>query len=142
MSKLGFLKIGLLVWVIWHFAFALLSTFAPETGGNLVGWVPDGGWTTELLAMSKQYGMSMLLLGGVFLIMLFDPIRYLRFIWIAIAEQVLGIAYGFYIYSALGQLTTTQLVIQGAVNAALIVGMLILWFGLRRSLTPERVENG
>lgn len=74
--------------------------------------------------------------------MLFYPIRYLRLIWIAIAEQVLGIAYGFYIYSALGQLTTPQPIIQGVVNAALIVGMLVLRPGLRRSLAPERGENG
>lgn len=142
MSKLAILKFGLVIWVIWHSAFALLATFAPETGSNLVGWEPEGGWTAALIAMSKQYGMSMLLLGFVFLIMVFDPIRYLPFIWIAIAEQALGIAYGFYIYSALGQLTTTQLIIQALVNAALIVGMLMLWSGLRKSLVPERGVTG
>lgn len=141
MSKLAVLKIGLLVWVIWHAAFALLATFAPETGSSLVGWVPDGGWTAELRAMSKQYGMSMLLIGLVFGIMLLDPIRYLSFIWIAIVEQALGIAYGFYIYSALGQLTTLQLIIQAVVNAALIVGMLVLWSSLRKPLSPERSET-
>lgn len=77
-----------------------------------------------------------LCLGLVFLIMMFDPIRYTSFIWAGISEQVLGIAYGFYIYSALGQLTTTQLIIQAVVNAALIVGMYMLWSGLRKSLTP------
>lgn len=133
MSKLAILKIGLVIWIIWHFLFALLSTFAPETGSSLVGWEPDGGWDAELRAMSKQYGMSMLLLGSVFLIMLVDPIRYLSLIWIAIAEQVLGIAYGVYIYSALGQLTTDQLIIQALVNAALVLGMFILWSGLRQS---------
>ena len=135
MSRLALFKIGLLVWAIWHFAFALLSTFTPEAGGTLVGWAPAGGWDAELRSMSKQYGMSMLLLGLVFLIMLLDPLRYLAFIWIAIAEQVVGIFYGTYIYVVLGQLTTTQLLIQAAVNAALIVGMLALWSGLRRA--PE-----
>lgn len=137
MSRLAILKVGLVVWVLWHLVFALLATFAPETGGNLVGWQPAGGWNPELFAMSKQYGMCMLLIALVFLIMLLDPIRYLAFIWIAIAEQVLGILYGFYIYSALDQLTTTQLVIQAAVNAALIVGMLALWSGLRRSAASQ-----
>lgn len=142
MSKVAVLKIGLLVWVIWHGAFALLATFAPETGSSLVGWVPDGGWSAELRAMSKQYGMSMLLIGLVFVIMLFDPIRYLAFIWIAIAEQMLGIVYGFYIYSALEQLTTLQLIIQAVVNAALIVGMLVLWSSLRKSISPAQGESG
>ena len=105
-------------------------------GANLVGWVPDGGWNAELRAMSKQYGMSMFLIGFIFVIMLFDPIRYLSFIWVAVAEQVLGILYGFYIYQVLGQLSTTQLTIQAAVNAALIVGMLALWSSLRNSDAP------
>mgnify|MGYP001800552871 CR=1 FL=1 len=140
MTKLAILKFGFVIWVIWHSAFALLATFAAEAGGNLVGWAPEGGWTAALFAMSKQYGMSMLLLGFVFLIMLFDPIRYLPFIWVAIAEQALGIAYGFYIFSVLGQLTTLQLTIQAVVNAALIVGMFILWSSLRNSIMPERGE--
>ncbi|MGP1253415.1 MAG: hypothetical protein ACTS10_03305 [Kiloniellales bacterium] len=138
MSRLALFKIGLLVWALWHFVFALLSTFAPEAGGTLVGWAPAGGWDAELRSMSKQYGMSMLLLGLVFLIMLLDPLRYLAFIWIAIAEQAVGIFYGTYIYVVLGQLTTTQLLIQAAVNAALIVGMLALWSGLRRAPETQR----
>ncbi|WP_299508571.1 hypothetical protein [uncultured Roseobacter sp.] len=142
MSKLAVLRTGLVVWVFWHAAFALLATFAPEAGGSLVGWTPDGGWTAELRAMSKQYGMSMLLIGLIFGIMLLNPIRYLSFIWIAIAEQAFGIAYGFYIYAALGQLTTLQLIMQAVVNAALIVGMLILWFGLQKPLSLARGEIG
>lgn len=142
MSKLAVLKTGLLIWVIWHAAFALLATFAPEVGSSLVGWTPEGGWTAELRAMSKQYGMSMLLIGLIFAIMLINPIHYLSFIWIAIAEQALGIAYGFYIYSALGQLTTLQLIIQGSVNAALIIGMLLLWLGLQKPLSLARGEIG
>ncbi|MEL6508358.1 MAG: hypothetical protein AAGK28_12605 [Pseudomonadota bacterium] len=141
MSKLAILKTGLVVWVIWHMAFAALSTFAPEMGANLVGWTAQGGWTPALLSMSKQYGMAMLLLGVVFLIMLFDPIRYLSFIWVAISEQALGIAYGFYIYSILGQLTTTQLIVQAAVNGALLIGMVLLWSGLRQPSVPVQGEN-
>ena len=132
MSRLALFKIGLLIWALWHFVFALLSTFAPEAGGTLVGWAPAGGWDAELRSMSKQYGMVMFLLAGVYLIMLLDPLRYLSLIWVAVGEQVLGIAYGFYIFAQLGQLTTTQLAVQFAVNAVLIVGMVLLWFGLRR----------
>ncbi|MEM8572991.1 MAG: hypothetical protein AAGG56_19165, partial [Pseudomonadota bacterium] len=75
------------------------------------------------------------------LIMLFDPIRYLSFIWVAISEQALGIAYGFYIYSILGQLTTTQLIVQAAVNGALLIGMVLLWSGLRQPSAPLQGEN-
>lgn len=127
------LQIGLGVWVLWHVMFGILSTFAPETGGELVGWTPIGGWDTALLAMSKQYGMVMLLLAGVYLLMMFDPVRYIDFIWVAIGEQALGIAYGAYIYTMLGQLTTTQLVLQVATNTVLIVGMFVLWRIIRRN---------
>lgn len=83
--------------------------------------------------MSKQYGMVMLLLAGVYLLMMVDPMRYIDFIWVAIGEQALGIAYGAYIYAVLGQLTTTQLVLQLATNTVLIVGMIVLWRVIRRS---------
>lgn len=133
MSPRFVLQIGLGIWVLWHAAFGLLSTFAPETGGALVGWRPSGGWDAELHAMSKQYGMVMLLLAGVYLLMMVDPVRYIDFIWVAIGEQALGIAYGAYIYAVIGQLTTTQLVLQVATNTVLIVGMIVLWRVIRRS---------
>lgn len=136
MATLMILRVGLVAWVIWHAAFGLLSTFAPELGGDIVGWSPVGGWDTELIAMSKQYGMVMLLLAAVYLIMLLDPARYIDFIWVAIAEQLLGIAYGAYIYSMIGQLSTTQLGVQVATNLVLIVGMVLLWTRLRRRATP------
>ncbi|MEM1377832.1 MAG: hypothetical protein AAGG69_10640, partial [Pseudomonadota bacterium] len=86
---------------------------------------------------SKQYGMVMALLAVVYAIMLFDPIRYLNLIWVAVAEQGLGIAYGFYIYAMLGQLTFTQLMLQASVNAALIIAMLFLWSGLKSTPTAK-----
>ena len=130
-SRLAILKAGLALWVLWHLAFGLLSTFAPQFGAELVGWTAPDGWGAELRAMSKQYGMVMLLLAGVYLIMLLDPLRYLSFLWIAVVEQVLGVAYGAYIFLVLGQLTEAQLLLQVAVNAALIAGMILLWRGLR-----------
>ena len=131
-KRLLILKAGLVVWVLWHLGFGYLSTFDPQLGADVVGWSTPDGWNDELLAMSKQYGMVMFLLAGVYLIMLFDPLRYLNLIWVAVGEQVLGIAYGFYIFAQLGQLTSTQLAVQFAVNALLIVGMVVLWLGLRR----------
>lgn len=132
-SKLSILKIGLVIWVLWHLGFGYLATFAPQLGADIVGWSTPDGWSDELRAMSKQYGMVMFLLAGVYLIMLIDPLRYLNFIWIGIGEQVLGIAYGLYIFVQLGQLTLTQLVLQVAVNAVLVLGMFMLWQGLRSS---------
>lgn len=136
MTKLSILKVGLVIWVLWHLGFAYLSTFAPQLGADIVGWSTPDGWNDELLAMSKQYGMVMFLLAGVYAIMLLDPLRYLNFIWVAIGEQILGIAYGFYIFALLGQLTVFQLSGQLITNTILIIGMLILWSGLRSE--PEK----
>ena len=142
MSALTVLRIGLVVWIAWHAIFGLFSTFAPQTGADIVGWNPAGGWNSELLAMSKQYGMVMLLLAGVFLVMLIDPVRYIALIWIGIAEQALGIAYGTYIFSMIGQLSVPQLIAQTATNLALISGMLVLWNRLKPSaLAAQRILN-
>lgn len=131
MTKLSILKVGLVIWVLWHLGFAYLSTFAPQLGADIVGWSTPDGWSDELLAMSKQYGMVMFLLAGVYAVMLLDPLRYLSFIWVAIGEQILGIAYGFYIFALLGQLTVFQLSGQLITNTILVIGMLVLWSGLR-----------
>ncbi|MEM9840973.1 MAG: hypothetical protein AAF830_17735 [Pseudomonadota bacterium] len=136
-TKLSVLKTGLVVWVLWHLVFAYLSTFAPQTGAEIVGWSATEGWSEELIAMSKQYGMVMLLLAGVYLVMLTDPLRYLSLIWVAVGEQALGIAYGAYIFVELGQLTPVQLAAQSITNAVLIAGMLFLWMGLRQ---PSRAQ--
>ena len=37
------LQLILGLWVLWHLAFGVLATFAPETGARLTGWSPDGG---------------------------------------------------------------------------------------------------
>ncbi|XWN29610.1 MAG: hypothetical protein ROR55_19205 [Devosia sp.] len=136
LTRLTILKAGLVIWIVWHAGFAYLATFAPELGATIVGWSTPDVWGDELRAMSKQYGMVMFLLAGVYLIMLIDPLRYLSLIWIAVGEQLLGIAYGVYIFAFLGQLTEFQLTIQFLTNAVLIVGMVVLWLGLRRQ--PNR----
>lgn len=134
MTALTVLRIALFIWIAWHAVFGLLATFAPQFGAQIVGWAPAGGWNGELLAMSKQYGMVMLLLAAVYLVMLLDPVRYVDFIWVAVIEQALGIAYGAYIYAMLGQLTELQLVAQLATNLALIAGMVVLWGRLRQGV--------
>jgi hypothetical protein len=131
MSRLSLLRIVLALWVLWHLAFGALSTFWPEAGANAVGWSAEGGWTDQLVAMSTQYGMVMVLLAGMYAIMLLEPLRYLGLIWIAVAEQALGIAYAFYIYATMGQISPTQLGVQAAVNVVIMLVFVLLWSGLR-----------
>ena len=131
MQRLTIFRALLAVWVLWHLVFGLLSTFAPETGARVIGWTAQGGWDSTLITMSTQYGMVMLLLAGVYLLMALEPLRYLGMTAVAIAEQVLGIAYAFYIYAQFGQLTIAQLLIQGAINVVVIVLFALFWSGLR-----------
>ncbi len=124
------------LWVLWHLVFGVFATVAPDTGARLTGWSPEGGWTGDMLAMSTQYGMVMLLLALVYAVMLGDPLRYLGLIWVAIGEQALGIAYALYIYVAIGQVTVPQLAVQSGVNLAFIVLFLGFWARLRARATP------
>jgi hypothetical protein len=61
----------------------------------MVGWDPAFGWNSDVLAMSQQYGMTMFLLGLAYLLAATDPFRYTAFVWVAVAEQGLGILIGF-----------------------------------------------
>lgn len=133
MSRLTMLKGILWVWVIWHLVFGLLSTFAPEVGANAVGWTAEGGWDAELITMSTQYGMVMVLLALMFLIMALNPLQYLGLIWVAIAEQVLGMIYAGYIYAQFGQITIPQMMLQAGINTVVVIVFLLLWSGLRDS---------
>ncbi|NBD96492.1 MAG: hypothetical protein GVY11_08465 [Gammaproteobacteria bacterium] len=133
MNRLTMLKGILWVWVIWHLVFGLLSTFAPEIGANAVGWTAEGGWDAELITMSTQYGMVMVLLALMFLIMALNPLQYLGLIWVAIAEQVLGMIYAGYIYAQFGQITIPQMMLQAGINTVVVIVFLLLWSGLRDS---------
>mgnify|MGYP006444338635 CR=1 FL=1 len=131
MDRLNVLKAVLWLWVLWHLVFGLLATFAPEAGANAVGWTATGGWDAELITMSTQYGMVMVLLAGVFMITALDPLRYLGMIWVAVAEQILGMAYAGYIYVQFGQLTIAQMLLQAGINTIVIIVLVLLWMGLR-----------
>ncbi|NBB92607.1 MAG: hypothetical protein GVY32_05495 [Gammaproteobacteria bacterium] len=139
MNRLTVLKGVLWLWVVWHLVFGLLATFAPEIGGNAVGWTAAGGWDAELITMSTQYGMVMVLLAVMFLIMALDPLRYLGLVWVAVAEQVLGMAYAGYIYVQFGQLTIPQMLLQAGINSIVVIVFVLLWLGLReRSRSAPR----
>lgn len=131
MSRLTILKGLLWLWVAWHLGFGLLSTFAPALGASLVGCTATGGWDDELVAMSTQYGMLMLLLALVYAIIAIEPLRYLGLLWVAVAEQLLGIGYAGYLHVAFGQLTPGQLLIQTGINLTIVVLFLQLRHGLR-----------
>jgi hypothetical protein len=111
----------LVIWAIWEFINAALSTFAAQLGASFVGWVPKGGWTGDLYSMSQQYGMVLFLLGAVYLLIATDPVRYRSFVWIPIGEQLLGIAYGIYglvgAHTLTGSQFVTQIIINGVIAA-------------------------
>ena len=125
------LQIILGIWVAWHLAFSVFATFLPATGARLSGWSPEDGWTGDMLALSTQYGMVMLLLALTYMIALLDPLRYVRILWVAIAEQVSGIGYATYIYFAIGNVTLAQIGVQSVVNLAVIAVLVLLWRKLR-----------
>jgi hypothetical protein len=125
------LKVILGIWVLWHLAFGILATFDPDTGARLTGWSPEGGWTSDMLAMSTQYGMVMLLLALVYAVMMTDPVRYVGLAWVAIAEQALGIGYAVYIYTAIGNVTLPQVAIQAGINLVIIALFFAFWLRLR-----------
>ena len=131
MKRLNILTGLLWLWAAWHLGFGLLSTFAPEAGAAAVGWTATGGWTPELITMSTQYGMVMVLLAFMFTIMALDPLRYLTLIWVAVAEQVLGVVYAAYIYVKFGQLTIPQMLLQAGINSIVALLFIVLWIGLR-----------
>ena len=133
-SKIA-LQVLLGIWVTWHLAFGVLATFLPDTGARLSGWSPEGGWTGDMLALSTQYGMVMLLLALVYAIALLDPVRYIRVLWVAIAEQAFGIAYAVYIYFGIGNVTLGQVGIQSVINVAVIVLLVTFWSRFRTSAT-------
>ncbi len=138
MTRLTVLRLVMALWVLWHLVFGLLATFAPEIGANAVGWSASGGWSDELITMSGQYGMVMLLLAGMYLLMALEPLRYLGMLSVAIAEQILGILYAIGIYIEFGELTLAQLLVQGAINVVICVIFALLWSGLAPSAREQR----
>lgn len=131
MNREAILKSLFWLWAAWHLIFGLLSTFAPEIGASAIGWEANSGWSDELITMSTQYGMTMVLLAGVFAIAALDPSKYLAFVWVAVAEQVLGILYAAYIYVLFGQLTVSQMLVQAAINSVVVAIFVIVWLGMR-----------
>ena len=129
---------GLLVlWGIWNLLNGVLSTFAQQSGANLIGWAPAQGWTSDLVAMSQQYGMILLLLGAVYLMTATDPSRYRLFIWIIVIEQLIGILYSAYAAFGQGQITTSQFVTQAVINLVVMLLFIVL-----RPSGPGNVGNG
>ncbi len=133
---------GLLaVWASWNILNGLLATFTQQAGASLSGWAPGLGWTADLVSMSQQYGMVLLLLGGVYLITATDPVRYRQFVWVVVAEQLLGILYGAHATFILQQLTPSQFVTQVVINLVVAAVFLILRTGGSMSAGPNVVAK-
>jgi len=131
-TRLGILRGVLVLWVLWHLGFGLLASFAPETGARAVGWRASGGWDPQLIAMSTQYGMVMILLAGVYGIMALDPLRYLPLLGVAVAEQALGIVYAGYLFASFAELSVLQLLLQSVINLVLIAVFIRLGSAVRQ----------
>lgn len=116
----------LIIWALWEIIIGALSTFAPQQGASLVSWVPKSGWTADLQLMSQQYGMVMLVLGVMYLIVATDPLRYRALIWVAVAEQAIGITYA--LASVIGNhtLTLPQFVTQAVINIVIAAVFILL----------------
>jgi hypothetical protein len=124
----------LVLWALWECVNAALSTFAGPLGATFVAWVPKGGWTGDLYAMSQQYGMVLFVLAAVYLLIASDPVRYRAFVWIPIGEQIIGIAYATYGLVGAHTMTGGQLATQIAINLVVAV----LFYLLRPAATLQR----
>jgi hypothetical protein len=124
----------LVLWALWECINAALSTFAGPLGATFVAWIPKGGWTSDLYAMSQQYGMVLFVLAGVYLLIASDPVRYRAFIWIPIGEQIIGIAYATYGLVGAHNMTGAQLATQITINVVIAV----LFYLLRPAATLQR----
>jgi hypothetical protein len=94
-----------------------------------------------MVGLSTQYGMLMVLLAGVYAIMAAQPLHYLRLLWIAVGEQLLGIAYAVYLYFTLGNVTTGQVLVQASVNVVVASLFLGFWFQLADPARARRQDS-
>ncbi len=116
----------LVIWALWEIINATLSTFAPQQGASFVSWTPKAGWNGDLVLMSQQYGMVMFVLAAVYLIVATNPLRYRALIWVAVAEQGLGLAYALASVIGTHTLTVSQFVTQAAINIVIAAMFLLL----------------
>jgi hypothetical protein len=111
------LQIALGIWGAWEVLNGALATFATQAGANMVGWAPKFGWNSDILAMSAQYGMGLFLLGFLYLLAASDPVRYALFVWVAIAEQAVGVLIGFNGTFVVKTITVPQFCALAVINA-------------------------
>ncbi|MFY9779073.1 MAG: hypothetical protein WAJ85_01010 [Candidatus Baltobacteraceae bacterium] len=134
MRSTRLLRAALILWGVWELLNAILATFLPQWGASMVGWNPKFGWSSDIFAMSAQYGMGMFLLGFVYLLVASDPVRYRVFVWVAVAEQAIGIAIGFYGTFYLQTISLPQLCALTVINV--VIGSVFLY------LRPREAAKG
>ncbi|MGB8266178.1 MAG: hypothetical protein WCE44_07660 [Candidatus Velthaea sp.] len=127
------LRIAFAIWGSWEVINGALATFASQAGANMIGWIPKFGWSSDVLAMSAQYGMGLFLLGFVYLLAARDPRRYALFVWVAVAEQGLGILIGFNGTFVIRTITIPQFFALVVINAAIAAVFLRLGEASRAS---------
>lgn len=114
------------IWAGWELVNGVLSMFAAPLGGSLVSWAPKSGWNADLLAMSQQYGLAMIVLGIVYLVVATNPMRYLAFVWVVVAEQLLGIVITAYETFGTHSQTLQQFLTQVTVNTIIAAVFILL----------------
>ncbi len=139
MRSTRLLRVALIVWGVWELLNAVLATFLPRWGASMVGWAPRYGWNSDIYAMSAQYGMGMFLLGFLYLLVATDPVRYRVFVWVAVAEQVVGIGIGLYGTFALQTIAIPQLCALTVINVA--IGAVFLWLRPRETTAATRAPE-
>lgn len=113
-------------WGVWELFNGYLGTFAQQWGASMVGWKPADGWTDDLVAMTRQYGMSMNVLGGAYLLAATDAERSRQYLSVVIAEQALGISYAAYGVFGSKTVKLSSFAIQGSINLAIAGACLAL----------------
>jgi len=87
--------------------------------------------------MSQQYGMVMFVLGVMYLIVATNPLRYRSLIWVAVAEQAIGITYALSSFLGAHTLTLPQFLTL-AVGNIVIAAIFILLRPVEMPTTPRR----
>ena len=136
MRSTRLLRAALIVWGVWELLNAILATFLPQWGASMVSWAPRFGWNSDIFAMSAQYGMGMFLLGFMYLLVATDPQRYRLFVWVAVAEQAVGIGIGIYGTFALQTISVPQLVALAIIN--IVIGTIFLLLRPREAVATAK----
>jgi hypothetical protein len=85
------MRILFAAWAVFEVVCGVMALFAREGGAAMIGWKPPGGWTSDLIASTQQYGLALFVLAAVYFVAATDPKRYSALAFVAIGEQIVRI---------------------------------------------------